>query len=477
MLRTLLLLCAVFLAVALIPGPSPTRAATFTVTSTADSGANTLRQAITTAASGDTINITATGTITPLTELPAIDKVLIITGPGAGSLTISGASCTSCSGLLVVPGGSLTLSRVTIRGFTISGIHSSGNLVSVSNSVITQNAAGTRPSLGAPNAGGGIYATTGSLLVQDSTVSFNTASSWGGGISAQTTVITVTITGSTLNGNQAGGHGGGLYTRAPTTMINSTVSGNNSSAPSGSGGIYNSALFDVLNSTIGDNLGGQWGAGTAATNTITARNTIIARGGGGTGANCTATIFNSLGNNISSDATCALTGPNDRNNTNPLLIALTNNGGPTQTHLVATGSPAIDGGSNTGCPATDQRGLPRPSDGDNNGTSICDVGAVEIQGTTPTQPPSTLPAAATATPTTVPPTVTPVIVVPIVIPQQVQNPAAVMIVQGGIGNGTRNNTPVPSRPAAVAPSTGDPSAVPPIRPPSTGDAGLITVDE
>jgi hypothetical protein len=78
------------------------------------------------------------------------------------------------------------------------------------------------------------------------------------------------------------------------------------------------------------------------------------------------------------------------------------------------------------------------------------------------------------TPTPVPPTVTPVVVVPVIIPQVVQNPAI-----GGIFNGPRSNTPTPVRPREVgtAGSTGvglDPGAIV-LRPPSTGDAGLLTL--
>jgi len=76
---------------------------------------------------------------------------------------------------------------------------------------------------------------------------------------------------------------------------------------------------------------------------------------------------------------------------------------------------------------------------------------------------------ATATPI---PTVVPVIVAPPVIPQVFQNPAL-----GGIFNGTRNNTPTPVRAAAVAPNAGGPppAAMPVLRPPSTGNAGLALV--
>ena len=59
---------------------------------------------------------------------------------------------------------------------------------------------------------------------------------------------------------------------------------------------------------------------------------------------------------------------------NPNLGALTNNGGPTLTHIPLPGSFAIDNGTNAGCPVTDQRGQPRPAG------LACDVGAVERQG-------------------------------------------------------------------------------------------------
>jgi hypothetical protein len=62
----------------------------------------------------------------------------------------------------------------------------------------------------------------------------------------------------------------------------------------------------------------------------------------------------------------------------PLLGPLANNGGPTQTHALLAGSPAIDKGDNTGAPATDQRGVARPRDGDGNGSLLVDIGAFEL---------------------------------------------------------------------------------------------------
>ena len=61
----------------------------------------------------------------------------------------------------------------------------------------------------------------------------------------------------------------------------------------------------------------------------------------------------------------------------PGLGPLASNGGPTQTHAVLKGSPAIDRVAISGCLGTDQRGKRRPQNGDGKGTSRCDVGAFE----------------------------------------------------------------------------------------------------
>ncbi|MCZ6768321.1 MAG: hypothetical protein O7D93_03645, partial [Acidobacteria bacterium] len=62
----------------------------------------------------------------------------------------------------------------------------------------------------------------------------------------------------------------------------------------------------------------------------------------------------------------------------PLLDPLADNGGPTFTHALLPDSPAIDAGDNAACPDTDQRGLSRPIDGNEDGDAICDIGAYEF---------------------------------------------------------------------------------------------------
>ena len=64
--------------------------------------------------------------------------------------------------------------------------------------------------------------------------------------------------------------------------------------------------------------------------------------------------------------------------TDPKVGPLTDNGGPTFTQLLLSGSSALDAGDNSSCPVADQRGEPRPQDGDGDGTDTCDIGAVEM---------------------------------------------------------------------------------------------------
>jgi len=113
--------------------------------------------------------------------------------------------------------------------------------------------------------------------------------------------------------------------------------------------------------------------------TVKLQNSIVANN---SGANCGSGVT-SMGYNMSSDGSCNFSNSGDRNNTNPLLGPLQNNGGPTQTMALLPGSPAVDAGNPSGCTdgnghllTTDQRGMPRPDSEDTGG---CDMGAYESQ--------------------------------------------------------------------------------------------------
>src|SRR5262249_60727782 len=98
--------------------------------------------------------------------------------------------------------------------------------------------------------------------------------------------------------------------------------------------------------------------------------------------------FNLFGTNGNAGVTGFTPGPTDivpSVSLAQILGPLKNNGGPTQTHALVAGSPAIDAGDSSGCRddsgallQTDQRGFPRNVDGNSDGTARCDIGAVEF---------------------------------------------------------------------------------------------------
>jgi hypothetical protein len=251
--------------------------------------------------------------------------------------------------------------------------------------------------------GGGIYNDTGTLTLANSVVSNNPASGGGGGIhnsAGRLTLINNLIHDNVVN-SYPGGSGGGIYNGGMLTLVNNTISENTARGggspprPGRGGGVYNGGTMTLTNNTISHNAaknynygsygGGIYNSGAATlVNNIASDNSVdyyydvdndILYGGG---ANCEGAVT-SGGHNLDSGDTCGFAGPGDLSDTDPLLGPLQDNGGPTETYALLRGSPAIDAGSNTACPATDQRGELRPTDGDSDGNATCDVGAFELQ--------------------------------------------------------------------------------------------------
>jgi CSLREA domain-containing protein len=261
---------------------------------------------------------------------------------------------------------------VTIDGMTIQGglAPAGGGLLvrgdlTLTNVVVTGNQA---------NTGGGLDV-SGTLHVDRSTISENVAwdtgqfNAYGGGINAERSSIT--ITNSTISGNAASQLYGGVYLWDGTlNMTNVTLSGNSRATL----GTYNTfvTLTNVtfVNDTYRAIDHGSWDG----THTITLRNTLIA--GKWPGDNCnipnTALIV-SLGGNLENGTYCGFPASGNLIGVDPRLAPLAGNSASTPTHALLPGSPALDAGALTGCPATDQRGMARPQNG------RCDIGAFEAQ--------------------------------------------------------------------------------------------------
>jgi hypothetical protein len=303
----------------------PAQATTIIVTNTSDNGPGSLRQALADANDGDTIDATGiSGIITLTSGLLLVDKSVTINGAGADMLAIDG----NMASRVFQIGLGQTSETVTISGLTI------------------RNAQGSF--------GGGIFITNAvTATIINCTVSGSVAG-FGGGIFNDGTLLTIANT--TISGNIAS-EGGGTYNNGTLTITNSTFSGN--SAQSVGGAMFNDkGAMQLTNSTMSNNSAFS-GGGVLNLGTFEVGNTILKTGSSGSNILNKSGTVTSLGYNVSNDdGGGSLTGPGDQINTDPLLGLLQNNGGPTFTHALLPGSPAIDTGDPnfTPPPFFDQRG-------------------------------------------------------------------------------------------------------------------------
>lgn len=224
--------------------------------------------------------------------------------------------------------------------------------------------------------GGAVYARYGTVEVTESWFVGNAATGAGGAISAETTEP-ITITASTIEENDAA-DGAAVHNVAfgLVTLRNTTVSGNRATA--GTGGVEAPAVR-LDHATVASNTAPpSAAANVTATTSAQFTASIVADPRGGA-PNCEvvgATVTGSA--TVESTASCGLAGADNRLGTDPAIGVLRDNGGPTRTRALLATSPAIDLRASA-CPATDQRGRPRPVDGDGDGTAACDAGAYEFE--------------------------------------------------------------------------------------------------
>ena len=219
--------------------------------------------------------------------------------------------------------------------------------------------------------GGGMYNKSSSPTLTDVTFS-NNSSDWYGGGMLNDVASSPALTKVTFNSNSAD-FGGGMYNQSSDpTLTNITISGN--SADYG-GGVYNdnSSSPTLINVTFSGNSADFGGGMFSDSSSPLMKNTIIANSV--SGGDCTGTVDAASVNNLIEDSSsaCGLANGIDGNiiGTAPLLGALGDHGGFTETMPLLPGSPAINTGSDTDCPVIDQRDETRPQG------EHCDIGAYE----------------------------------------------------------------------------------------------------
>ncbi len=306
-------------------------------TCTSASPCATVSYALTKAASGATIKVSGTINDHPSISIP----VTITTWPGGPAGSPAVLNGTASGTVVTVLTTGVTLQDLTVENGALGILNEEGGLT-LTDSTVTGNATAAEPYAGIWNYGGG------TMTIVDSTITKNSGAPGGSNV------------------------GAGIDNNGTMTVIASTIAGNTG------GGIYS-----------GQDDTASLGA------TVVANNT---------GSNCDgydAASLDSAGYNLTNDTNgtaCSFTAATDLVGKNPALGSLASNGGPTQTMLPGTKSPAANVIPKTTtlrgvkvCPGTDQRGVARPG----HGETRCTIGAAEAAFTKPTT------TSATVSPTTV----------------------------------------------------------------------------
>ena len=321
----------------------------------------TLREAINAAnayagASTITFATNVTGIITLQLGQFTLSHNVTITGPGAQILAISPTNNSSA--------------------FSIAGgVNASIAGLNISNFVVGFNA-----NTGISIAGGSTLSMTGCSvsgfrsvgIVNGGTLNLNGCALWGNSGSSGGGVEnlgTLSGTNCTISGNGAA-EGGAFYNQGTLTLDSCTICSN--SCPSfsgGAGGIrQSSGTVSLRNCIVALNINANAAVGPDCLGSFVSLGyNLIGKSNGSTG----------FANGVNQDQTGTLASPLD-----PLIGPLTNNGGPTLTHALLGGSPALDKGLRGNGLTTDQRGQPRTIDlpfvANATGGDATDIGAFEL---------------------------------------------------------------------------------------------------
>ena len=319
--------------------------------------------------------------ITLLSGPLTLAKNVTIDGSAAPGLTISGNH--SDRVLIVNAGTAATLTHVAVvdgYGWQLAGGILNNGTLTLDHVVVAGNTMATSAG-DFWQGGGGVYNGGGATFnLIDSTVTNNQAR-WSGGGLYSFFNTTTTIVRSTISGNVSNDVGGGFRSLGSVSIVNSTFSGNTSTGWHGGAIFHTDGAMEIASSTIANNVGPDYapsaifiGSFNPAVPSLKLTNTIV------TGnhwyaceQHAAGTVhLTSGGHNLVQDGSCS-PAPSDQILSDARIGPLADNGGPTLTHALLPGSPALDAGDDAACPATDQRGTAR-SQGPH-----CDIGSYEFR--------------------------------------------------------------------------------------------------
>ena len=282
--------------------------------------------------------------------------------------------------------GEATISNSTVSGNSGVGVTSISSQTTVGTLSIVNSTISA-------NSNGGVFAVGGwegshNTTIASSTISGNSSEEDGAGVEAYAgySSNTLAITNTTISGNSAKGNGGGVHISGgggefggdiDVRIADSTISGN--SAGGGGGGMYVDGRTPTYTRQVTVAFDRNIIAGNIAP---IGREVVVDPNESVT---FTADNFNLFGFDGDAGVVGSSPGQSDIVPVQGVLpndildSALADNGGPTLTHALIAGSPAIDAitSTQTNCGSADQRGVPRPQDGNADGVSACDIGAYE----------------------------------------------------------------------------------------------------
>ena len=343
---------------------------------------------------GGNIIINGAGRDATVIDGQALDRVMSIGAPVSpdvvtvqiNDLELRNGQGGSGAGLTIYD-GNVTLNNVDVSD-NYADVSGGGGIINWGQ--LTLNHVGLSGNQAEQDGGAIFNHSSGVVQVMDSTFyrnkSLDSTGFSSGGAIHNSSGASLVVQRSTFEGNSAPA-GGGIYSNGSAQLTNVTFYANKGTTSGGAGGaaIYNNSPGQLWlwNVTVASNESTVPAALTNSGNIEVMAHTIVADNFGGD-CNSTGTV-NPLNehHNLAGDSSCStvMTDPSDQTSTDPKLLALAYNGGPTETIALAADSPAIDAGGtcNSGGALllTDQRGWPRTVDGDVDGTATCDLGAFE----------------------------------------------------------------------------------------------------